>query len=238
MEKRNKIIIAILIFLTLIVIGLCLFAVKHNHIKDNDANKFRNEYMELNDKTNEALDKLYPNVVISENNTVKYLSTSAAVEMLKTGTGLIYFGYNSCPWCRTLVTPLVEVGIEKNEPIYYVDIKDIRSNFEINDNKLTVIKKGSDDYYQILKRLDEYLEEFYLEDEEGNRYDTLEKRLYAPTLVAVNNGVITGVHEGTVDTQETGYDKLSSEQTTELKKIIADLIASRVQGNSCIKGNC
>ena len=88
-------------------------------------------------------------------------------------------------------------------------------------------KKGTDSYYQILDLLAEYLDDYYLTDSEGNDYATHEKRLYAPTLVAIKEGKVTSFHVGTVDSQESGYDKLTNEQITELKGIITKLIASK-----------
>ena len=225
MEKRNKIILITVVILTLIVIAVCIYCIiNNNHVNNSDAIKFRTEYMELNDKVNESVGKNYPLVNISVDNTVKYASPKEATKMLKSGTGLIYFGFNDCPWCRSLVSVLTDVAIEKEENIYYVDIADIRSSFIIEDGKLSKNKKGTKDYYNILEKLDEYLDEYYLEDEVGNKYDTEEKRLYAPTLVAVKKGKITGIHVGTVPSQQNGYDKLSNDEIKELEKDIIKLI--------------
>ena len=225
MDKRNKIILVAIIILTIIVISICIYSVmNNNHINKSDANKFRTEYMELNDKINETTGETYPLVNISADNTVKYISTKEAVKMLKEKTGLIYFGYKTCPWCRSLVSTLTEVATEKDEKLYYVDIEDIRSSFTITDGKLSKNKNGTNDYYDILKYLDKYLDNYYLEDENGNKFDTNEKRLYAPTVVAVNRGNIIGIHVGTVTSQKSGYDKLNEEQIKELRKSIEDLI--------------
>ncbi len=225
MDKRNKIILIVVLLLTSIVIAICIYSIiNNNHVNNSDANKFRTEYMELNDKINEAVGKTYPLVTISADNTVRYISPKKAVKMLKSDTGIIYFGFSNCPWCRSLVSILTDVAIEKKEKIYYVDISDIRSSFIIEDGKLSKNKNGTKEYYNILEELDEYLDDYYLEDEVGNKYDTEEKRLYAPTLVAVKKGKITGIHFGTVPSQKSGYDKLTSDETEELKEDITKLI--------------
>ena len=225
MEKRNKIILVAIILLTIIVISICIYSIiNNNHINNSDANKFRTEYMELNDKINEATGEAYPLVNVSIDNTVKYISAKEAVKMLKEKTGIIYFGFNSCPWCRSLISTLTDVAINKKENIYYVDIADIRSSFTVENNKLTKNKNGTKDYYNILKELDEYLDEYYLEDEVGNKYDTEEKRLYAPTIIAVKKGKIKGINVGTVSSQHSGYDKLNDSQLEELKTKFEKLI--------------
>lgn len=238
MEKKNKIILISLIILTILVVGLCIYSLINK--KDtilSDAEKFRSEYMNLNDKVNEDNQKSYINVIISETNTVKYASEEDVINILKDGTGVIYFGFSKCPWCRSLVPSLTKVAEELNETIYYLDILDIRSSFEISEEKLNKIKDGSKNYYEILKLLDNELEEFYLEDTSGNKYDTLEKRLYAPTLVAIKDGEVTSFHVGTVDTQESGYDKLTDDETKELEKTITDLIESK-NIEICTKDKC
>lgn len=225
MEKRNKIILVAIITLTILVLIVCIYSIfNNNHVNESDANKFRTEYMELNDKINESSGEAYPIVNISVDNTVKYLSPKKAVEMLQKGSGIIYFGYNSCPWCRSLVSILTDAAIDKRETIYYVDISEIRSSFTIENGKLDKNANGSKDYYNILKELDNYLDDYYLEDDSGNKYDTEEKRLYAPTLVAVKKGKVKGIHVGTVTSQKSGYDKLSNEEEEELKKAVEKLI--------------
>lgn len=239
MEKKNKIILISIILVTLCVIGICVYGIiNNNDIKETDAVKFQSEYMELNDKVNEMNGKAYVNVTLSDENTVKYVNESKAAQILEEGTGVIYFGFSTCPWCRSLVTTLAKVAEAKNETIYYLDVLNIRSTFEVEEGKLNKTREGSKGYYKLLELLDEKLEEFYLVDEAGNKYDTNEKRLYAPTLVAVEKGEITGFHVGTVDSQESGYDKLTDDQIVELEKIVKDLIDSKNKTEVCTKDNC
>ncbi len=239
MEKRNKIIFIAIIIVTLIIVGLCIYSlINKEEIEISDSIKFRNEYMELNAKVNDDNGKTYPDVVIDEDNTVKYVTNEKVLEILKSGTGVIYFGYNTCPWCRSLVSTLTRVAEKKNETIYYVDIKDIRTTFELKDGSIEKIKDGTPFYYDLLKSLDSVLEDYKLKDDAGNEYSTNEKRLYAPTVVAVSEGEITDIHVGTVDTQASGYDKLSSEEEQVLEKRIEELIESKDQVEVCTQNNC
>ncbi len=226
MEKRNGIIVVIITFLCILVVGLCVYFVVNDKLEESDASRFRNEYMELNDKINENGEN-YPNVTISDKNTINYLSQNEAVKFLKNGTGILYLGFATCPWCRSLIPVLTEVAEEKNETINYLDILDIRSTYALENGSLKKIKDGTKQYYEILKILDKKLDNFTLKDEAGNIYDTGEKRIYAPTVIALSKGEITYFHVGTVESQKSGYDKLNEEQINELKQIFEKLIASK-----------
>ena len=226
MEKKNKILLILLVALTLFVVGGCIYAILHNNTKNEDAIKFKNEYSEYNGQTT-PYGMEYVNVSIDDDNTIKYVSEEKVVKLLKEGTGVIYFGFSTCPWCRSLVSVLTDVAKEKNETIYYLDVLDIRSTFEVKEGKLNKTREGSKGYYDILGLLDEQLEQFYLTDEAGNSFDTNEKRLYAPTLVAFNKGKITSIHVGTVESQESGFDELTDKQIEELETIITKLIESK-----------
>jgi len=225
MEKKNKIFVISLIVLILAVVGVAIYIICNNKKEENlDAKKFQNEYMELNGK--EIYGFKYVEVDISENNTVKYVNEEEVVELLENGSGIIYFGFATCPWCRSLVTTLTKVAEEKKETIYYLDISNIRSKFEIKDGKLNKVSEGTKGYYEILRVLDNELEQYYL-TENDKKYDTNEKRLYAPTLVAVKDGEIKSMHVDTVESQKSGFDKLTDEQKAELRKIIEDLMDSK-----------
>ncbi len=237
MDKKNKIYLILLIILTVGVVAFCIYSILvKNNIEESDAMKFRNEYMELNDKIATG-DQTYVNVSISENNTVKYVSLKEAIDLMKSGKGIIYFGFPTCPWCRSLVSPLTKIAEDKKETIYYVDIKDVRSAFILEDGKSNKIKDGTAEYYELLELLNGYLEDFILEDEAGNKFKTGETRLYAPTIVAFKEGSVTGFHEGTIESQKSGYDKLNNDQTKELEKIITNLINS-LEKSTCNKDKC
>ena len=53
MKKGNSIILSLIIMFSLVAVALCIFSVVNNKKSESDAIKFRNEYMELNDKINE-----------------------------------------------------------------------------------------------------------------------------------------------------------------------------------------
>ncbi len=196
-----------------------------------DSKAFKEQYESLNNTKN-SNDQDYLNVSIKENNPVDIKTDEEIVSVLEDGTGVIYFGFNSCPWCRSLVETLL-TSIDDNgiENLYYVDVKDIRSTFEVKNKKLTNTKKGTEGYYQILDKLDEYLEEYTIEAN-NKEYDAKEKRLYAPTVVAIKDGEIVGFHEGTVESQEDPYLGLNDTQKKELSKIFNETFKD-LKDNTC-----
>ena len=238
MEKKNKIILIAIILICILIVGFCIFAILNNNENKSDAEKFRNEYTKLNNKTNEFNNLEYVHVSLSKSNTFKYIDEEKAVQLMKEDTGIIYFGFPECPWCRSLVTTLGSVSEKVNETIYYLNVKDIRSTYAIEDNSLKKTKEGTTGYYKILDVLDSKLEDYYLTDSEGNKFDTEEKRLYAPTLISFKDGKITDFHVGTVDSQESGYDKLNEEQLKELESIVKRVLNSTKDIEVCTEDKC
>ena len=144
----------------------------------------------------------YSTINISENNPVVYKTDEEIIDILKTGTGIVYFGFPECPWCRNAVPVLIDIvkdmGIEE---IYYFNPKEIREN-------------NTQTYQETLKLLGENI----TDDENGN------KRLLVPDVYFVSGGKIIGHHFKTVDTQTDPNENLTDEQKKELRNIYKGLI--------------
>lgn len=236
MEKKNKIILAIVIISVIIVIIICGYSIyKHNDRKVlSDTEKFKNEYEVFNGLVNSSNDKNYLEVNIDTSNDIIYKTDEEILEVLESDDAIIYFGFANCPWCRNIVEPLLNASSKKKMKVYYVDIYEIRDAYIISENsKPKRTKKGSAAYYKILEFLDDNLEEYYINSEDGNKYDTGVKRLYAPTVVAVSNGKVTGIHEGTIEEQTDPYTELSSEEKNKLEDIFLKLMDSIKEVNTC-----
>ena len=200
-----------------------------------DAKKFKKEYEDLNGTTAYGEIK-YKDLKISEYIPVLYKTDEEIVNILNNGTGVIYFGFNSCPWCRSMIETLIKVIDDYEvENFYYTDIKQIRSTFKVENKKL-VETKGTKSYYDILEKLDEYLTDYVITNNNKD-YDTNEKRLYAPTVVVVKEGEILGVHEVTVDSQTNPFDGLNDTQKEELYGIYEEMIKN-LDENTCSKAGC
>jgi len=236
MEKKNKIILAIVIISVIIVIAICGYSIyKHNDRKVlSDAEKFKNEYEVFNGLVNSSNNKNYIDVNVDTSNDIIYKTDEEILDILKNEEAIIYFGFANCPWCRNIIEPLLSASNKKKIKVYYVDIYEIRDAYIISENtKPKRTKKGSNAYYQILDFLDDNLEEYYINSEDGNKYDTGVKRLYAPTVVAVSKGQVTGIHEGTIEEQTDPYIELSSDEKKKLEDIFIKLIDSIKEENIC-----
>lgn len=194
--------------------------------KESDAVKFKKEYESYNGKTIENSKYKYPEVEISSKNKVKYADADKMLEVLGKGTGILYFGYPTCPWCRNAVPVLIEAANELGiEDIYYMNVKDERDEMKVReDGTLETTKEGTKGYYQLLKRMDAILDEYTLEDINGNSVSTNEKRIFVPLVVFVREGEIVGYHLDTVPSQQNPFKLLDENQKNELMDIYVDLI--------------
>ena len=115
-----------------------------------------------------------------------------------------------------------------NQTIYYVNMDEVRNVWEIVDGKLEKTTTEKEGYYELLEALDEVLSPstYTLTDTNGKKYDTKEKRIGMPLVIAVKNGKIETKHSGTVklNDNQTKYSKLEDNQKEELQKIYHDLI--------------
>ena len=197
MKKKISLIVII------VLLGMIIF------IKPK--NTFKKEYESLNGKTNDN-GKTYLNVNISKDNPVEYADYKKVFEVLDK-SGIIYFGFSECPWCRNAVPVLLdaakETGVEK---IYYMNNLNDRDIKKLENNEIVTEKEGTKNYKKLLKKLGDKASVY-----EGLNDDNI-KRLYFPTVVVVKNGKITDYIVGTVDAQKDPYKKLTESQKKELKE--------------------
>lgn len=229
MDKDKKMFIGIILLLFAFMIGIGVIAFqdkKEENVINSDATIFKNEYESLNNVVREKDGKTIKEITISSNNPVDILTEEETIALLENGTGILYFGFSDCPWCRSmlpvLLTTLDNMNIDR---LYYLNIKNIRDTLVLGEkNKVEVSEEGTKGYYKILELMDEVLEPFYLKSSDGKQIDTKEKRLYAPTVVAIKDGKIVDIHVGTVESQKSGYDDLKEEEKEELNKRFIELI--------------
>jgi len=229
MDRDKKIlvgIIAVLIIIAVVLGCLAFFKNQAPEYKMTDALRFKEEYESYNGKINEKNKMTYPEVLIEEENPIKYMSDDEVAEFLKEGTGVIYFGFSSCPWCRSAIPMLFQAAKSTSlGEIIYVDIQNIRDSLILDDkDNIVVTDEGTNGYKKILEALDSVLEPFYLTNQDGEKIDTKEKRLYAPTVITVKEGEILDIHVDTVKTQKSGYTPLSQKEQEELFGIYQKMI--------------
>lgn len=232
---RKKLIIGLSIMLILVLLTGCT---NKKVSKTTDAIKFKEEYESLNDQINEGNQKKYPKVSIDKSNPIQYATIDDVLEVLDNKTGVIYFGFPNCPWCRNAVPVLLNAATSTGlDRIYYLNVLDIRDTKEIDNNgKVVTTNKGKKGYSKLLEKMDSILPEYTLEDEDENEVSANEKRIYVPLVVFVKKGKIVAYHEDTVESQKDPYKLLDDKQTEELFNIYVDGIL-KMQDSAC-DDNC
>lgn len=189
--NKKKLMVVIDILLGAILVGIMTFGI-YQYLK-SDGEKFKAEY--------EALNNENVNINISKNNPIKYVTLDEVFDIIQNKTGVIYFGFPGCPWCRNMIPVLFEVAKNNNiDTIYYFNPRNV--------------KKSDNDEYNKLK---EILNEYLSEDENG------QKVLYVPDVYFIKDGKIVGHHLGTVDSQEEPTISLTEEEKNELLDIFNEL---------------
>ena len=234
---KKKIIVIIILIILIGVAIACNFNFKKPDKKEttvSDAVKFKEEYEKLNGEINSNNQKKYPKIDIPKDNVIKYADVNEILDILKNKTGVIYFGYPECPWCRNAIPVLLNAAVGTGlGQIYYYNANQIKNILEVDDNgKIIETQKEKEGYRDLLAALDSILEEYTLTDKNGNTVHTGEKRIYVPLVVFVKDGEIIGYHSATVESQEDPYVVLNSDQTEELYNIYVNNIV-KVQGSSC-----
>ncbi len=182
----------------------------------NSNTKFKDEYTAYNGKENNG--RNYPQVDISDDNVYYYASEDEIRSLFEDKkTGVLYLGFPTCPWCRNMVPVLNEAGkyygIDK---IYYYNIKEIRSSYSFDSDNKLVKQEGTELYNYLLTKLDSFLADYSVTDNNNKSVKTGEKRIYAPTVVFIKEGEVKGIVEGTVDSQKDPYILLDETQRKEL----------------------
>lgn len=189
--NKKKLMVVIDILLGAILVGIMTFGI-YQYLK-SDGEKFKAEY--------EALNNENVNINISKNNPIKYVTLDEVFDIIQNKTGVIYFGFPGCPWCRNMIPVLFEAAKNNNiDTIYYFNPRNV--------------KKSDNDEYNKLK---EILNEYLSEDENG------QKVLYVPDVYFIKDGKIVGHHLGTVDSQEDPTISLTEAEKNELLDIFNEL---------------
>jgi hypothetical protein len=224
LKKKNVLIIAIAVLI--VIIGIVALIVHKSN--STEGAKFKKEYEALNGVASSS-GKFYQNIKIDKDNKVTYITLEEANEIMKSGTGIIYFGFADSALCRGIVPILLDaVDCSCLENLYYVDMTGLRDEYEVKDGVITETESGEVEYLTALEILSDYLNEYIVTDENGIEYVAESERMNVPLVVAVKDGEIKSTHEGSVDLDEgqTEYDALTAKQKSELNVIYTELIES------------
>ena len=225
-----------IIFVVAIFTIFLLFQYNKNEVifVNKDAIKFKEEYEKLNNKENPNNKKLYPSVDINKDNPIKYSNYDEVLEILKSGTGVIYFGSPNSALSRILIVPLLTSAEESEvETIYYMNLEEEAESLMLDDKLNVVIEhEGTKGYFKLVSALDSILSENILISADGDKVSTGKKKIEMPTVVFVKDGEIVGYHVGTVDSHEDPYTPLDDRQSEELLMKLINL-CSVVKGTVC-----
>ena len=190
----------ILYTLLIMVSILCLIGCG----KESDATKFKNEYESLNGTKNNS-GKDIRTISIDSDNPFIYKTEDDIVNMINNKeTFLVYFGFPTCPWCRSMLENLIKSAKDNDlETIYYVNVYDIRDTLDKDGNKT---KEGTEGYYKLIELMKDVLSEYKLDN-----IKVEEKRIYAPNLVAVIKGEVKQLATGISPKQTDAYMELTDE---------------------------
>ena len=205
---KKKVLIFIAIILAALVFG---FIYKMNSdYKKTDAYKFKVEYESLNNEDT-GYGKVYRELNINKKNRIKYSTAKEIVEKTENNeTFVVYFGFSKCPWCRSMIENLIDLSIENEIDIYYVDVLDIRDTIEYVDGELKTTKEGDKDYMKLIELYGDVLSDYSVKNGD-EKINTGEKRIYAPNVVAVVNGEAKEMVEGVSEKLEDPYGEITEE---------------------------
>ena len=123
---------------------------------------------------------------VANDNRFVFASAGEVLEKFESGSGLIFLGFQQCPWCQRLA-PIVDdaAKAEGLDKIYYLDIRHAR---ETND--------------ATYKKLVEKLKPHLRTDENG------QPRVYVPDVTALKDGRVVGhfLQETTADGEKATPD--------------------------------
>lgn len=209
---KKKVFLILILFIGLFVTGCST--------NNKDALKFKEEYEKINGDKTSYSDNKYRTLKIDKNNPYVYSSAKEILEKINNKeTFYVYFGSSYCPWCRSVIEKSIESAKKNNiKKIYYVDMWNgfhneiLRDTYKLNDeNEATKEKDGTKEYYKLLEKFDNLLEDYTLTTDDGEEVKVGEKRIFAPDFIYVENGVAKRITSATSENQKDADAKLTKE---------------------------
>jgi len=175
----------------------------------SDGDKFKSEYEKYNGK-DDSEGKKYLDVTINGAGKIKYSTEDEIVDLFNNaGDAVIYFGYPTCGYCRTVAEVLCDTAKDTElETIYYLD----------TENGV------SGDFMQIL-------DDRFIINNDGD------KRLVDPLVLFVTNGVVVSHNIGTLFSHEDPSVAMDAAQISGLEFIYEHGIQDVVDSLNIKKAN-
>lgn len=225
---KKKVFLILILFIGLFVTGCST--------NNKDALKFKEEYEKINGDKTSYSDNKYRTLKIDKNNPYVYSSAKEILEKINNKeTFYVYFGSSYCPWCRSVIEKSIESAQKNNiKKIYYVDIWNgfhneiLRDTYKLNDkNEAEKEKDGTKEYYKLLEKFDNLLEDYTLTTDDGEEVKVGEKRIFAPDFIYVENGVAKRITSATSENQKDADAKLTKEILKDEEKSFNDFFKNK-----------
>ena len=215
--------------LTILIITLLGLTACDNKKINESATKFKEEYESLNGKTN-SNGKVHRTLIIDENNPYEKVSASDILKKLENKeTFYVYFGDKLCPWCRSVIEKSIEIANKNNiNKIYYVNIWDdegnevLRDKYTLENGEVIKAIEGTSEYRELLEIFDELLTDYTLTNQDGNKVQVGEKRIYAPNFIYIKNGKPIKITEGISDKQKDSREELTDEILNDEEELFSE----------------
>lgn len=201
----------VILIVAFIVLSAIEKAAKNNPVKKLTREQLIDEFESLNYRHVSSNSKeCYRPVEIPYKNPLFYKEAGDIVRMFKREENfIVFFGMPTCQWCRSVIPTLIKTAKECDEKvIYFINLAGIRDKYKLDDNEPYLSRRGSEDYYELLKILSSVLPEYTLDGPNDTTISIGEKRIYSPTIISVIDGK---VHE-----KITGKSPLQEERDMEL----------------------
>lgn len=213
----------------ILVVSILIFMFYFGGCSKSNGEKFKKSYESLNGVVSKS-GKEHRTVHIDKNNPYEEVKPEDIIEKINNKeTFYVYFGDKLCPWCRSVIEKSIEIANKhKVKKIYYVSIWNddgeeiLRDKFEYQNGELKKTVEGDKNYYQMLKVFDNYLSDYFVTTEDGNKIDTKEKRIYAPNFIYIEKGVPKKLTTGISSIQKDSREELTEEILKEEEKLFND----------------
>lgn len=119
-------------------------------------------------------------------------------------SGVLYFEFSSCPWCKEAKPILKKVAKDNGVDIQYVKVRDEEKNRLYTDEQKAIIEP--------------YIQDYMSNNDEGIL------TLYVPLVLVVRNGKAIDGHEGTLESHDATERKMTDDEKKELTQIYTKLM--------------
>ena len=222
---RSKLIILAIAFISIVTLTACT--------KNKDAIAFKNDYESLNGKENKN-GKIHRTLTISKDNPFVKVDPKDIVKKIENKeTFYVYFGSKLCPWCRSVIEKSIEVANDYEiKTIYYVDVWDNEGNEILRDSyvldeegKPKLEKEGTEEYKKLLETFNELLRDYTITNDNKEKIEVGEKRIYAPNFIYVKDGKAKKLTTGKSEKQTDPREKLTKEILADEQSAFEDFFA-------------